>query len=54
MALLIVLVVGVLMTLLELISTNHYPKMTWKMYVAFFAFGLALGMASNLSEICNG
>lgn len=54
MALLIVITVGLFMILLEFISTGYISKMTWKMYVAYFAFGLALGMASNLSEICNG
>ena len=54
MALTVVIVVGIVMTILELISTGVFDKISWKMYVAFLAFGLALGMASNLSEICNG
>lgn len=44
MALLIALVVGILMVILELISLG-IDKISWRMYVAFFAFGLCLARA---------
>jgi len=44
MGLLIALMVGILMVMLELISLG-VDKISWKMYIAFFAFGLSIAHA---------